>query len=103
MSDTKWTPGPWEVSKSGGIWADTKIASMENEVEHSSAYRTKPYHEHVANAHLIAAAPELIDALETLHERLMSCCRSPITVYEAYDSFYQGIVSNALKNARGES
>lgn len=42
---------------------------------------------------------ELAEALLTLDERLRKCSELPITASEAYDSFYQEMVSTALKKA----
>ena len=42
----------------------------------------------------------LCGTLEDLDERLDLCSRDPISAAEAYDSFYRGIVADAL--GRGE-
>ena len=67
MSDAKWTPGPWETSQSLGdayIWAETE----ENGVfEHVAVVlRCDEPGMQDANAHLIAAAPDLYEALEEI-------------------------------------
>ena len=39
---------------------------------------------------------EALDALRSLDQRLRSCFSDPITVSEAYDSFYQEIVAETI-------
>lgn len=62
---SKHTPGPWKVDAMGNVWsADTKVCEMsEHPVIASGCYREKTDDEHRANARLIAAAPELLEAL----------------------------------------
>jgi len=57
MTDTPFTPGPWEVLKTElGIFIDSKRSRI------ASVYEWKnPF---AANARLIAKAPELLQALE---------------------------------------
>jgi hypothetical protein len=62
---TKWTAGPWSVSKAdtrsvigGGASAHLYVASCHD----SQSYRT--HEEAKANAKLIAAAPELVECLK---------------------------------------
>ena len=52
------------------------------------------------NAALILAAPDLLEALESLDKRLRECMTAPISAAEAYDSFYQEIAAEAIKKAR---
>jgi hypothetical protein len=54
-----------------------------------------------ANARLIAAAPELLEALQELHERLVACSTESIYAGEAYDSFYRDLVVEAIAKATG--
>lgn len=71
MSDTKHTPGPWriEYSDSGNILVEFDYYD-EHGNRHSGnvclvdAMRGP---RNVANAHLIAAAPELLEALKRAH------------------------------------
>jgi len=70
---TKHTPGPWFVYET---------ASAYNKCDYSIEYRTKVHnnpgfigkvwgqYEGEANAHLIAAAPEMLEALEDILQRL---------------------------------
>lgn len=69
MGNGKHTPGPWAV-KSGSVWTKhscyedatqfARIAYMDRDCPH-----TRPT-ERDANARLIAAAPELLEALEKI-------------------------------------
>jgi hypothetical protein len=64
-NETKWTPGPWRINKYGSIGAgefgsSPIVASIES--FWGDAYLVEG--DHQANARLIAAAPEMADALE---------------------------------------
>ena len=71
MSDTKFTPGPWVVDFGGTIGHVKSVA----ENEHANTPTVARYDirisgvsesEQCANAHLIASAPELYEALRCL-------------------------------------
>lgn len=58
MNNTLHTPAPWQVSPLGNIMKNSlKIASIEQMPSNNESER-------IANAHLIAAAPDLLDALD---------------------------------------
>lgn len=87
MSEAKHTKGPWRVSTKGPL--DCLKPTRENcfEVESDdSAYWVaqvlKVFGEGEANAHLIAAAPELLEALTVLYE-YEARRSSPDTRYES--------------------
>ncbi len=65
MSEFKGTPGPWSVE---GSWVESDcryIAEVHDFREECEIF--KPVHpESAANANLIAAAPELLEALQKL-------------------------------------
>ncbi len=74
MTDRKaHTPGPWEYADFGlivgpgpeGIHADIYIAEISTEDDEG---RVAPAEQLTANANLIAAAPELLEALERVLE-----------------------------------
>ena len=99
MSETKWTPGPWEVcdlSIRDGVPVH-EITSLHDSCwiaqvqDHRNCSGTLPGS---ANAHLIAAAPELYEALEAL---------VPF-VNGAFEGAMQRVKSAraALRKARGE-
>lgn len=74
MSETKFTPGPWgwvEQYRGGHAWlqsASEKFTIGNAIIDDGSAYGEYPPRIAVneANAHLIAAAPDLYEALERL-------------------------------------
>lgn len=106
MSDiAKFTPGPWAyrpelhddwgVVRAGRFWIcqakDPNVCSDEQLAQHRAA-KTDPWE---ANAHLIAAAPELYEVL--------ALC---VAELEATDPFSKELVSKAtaaLSKARGEA
>ena len=60
MSGVKHTPGPWEVCYTDEIYAGSK------HIADAFIYAIGSLEQAVANAHLIAAAPDLLEALENL-------------------------------------
>lgn len=74
MSNTKHTPGPWEICEHS--WADTgiytegggkRIAGLSIYDEATEKTQSKLEDQMLANAKLIAAAPDLLKALQELH------------------------------------
>lgn len=73
MSEQKHTPGPWEVSGATHIWSPTAHANVASvseprgegsDVGYQPLKRNSPdFEEACANARLIAAAPDLLEAL----------------------------------------
>ncbi len=67
-NETKWTPGPWVVESTlranGG---DTSVMTGDGAYciadLHESGGMARPYEECVANARLVAAAPDMTEAL----------------------------------------
>lgn len=94
MSKTKFTPGPWEAQ---GLYimftnADTKQFDWVAKVER---FADKYKHEEAANAALIAAAPELYEALESIVDVAKN-------LDEIRWSDIEHIILPALAKARGE-
>jgi TPP-dependent trihydroxycyclohexane-1,2-dione (THcHDO) dehydratase len=95
MKNSKHTKGPWSVDFSTG---HASINSNDKTIGHIHvpSFEIKP--EDKANAHLIAAAPEMLEALNQM-----------VKAWETQDWFQKGsrkILDNAvdvLKKARGES
>lgn len=102
MSDTKWTPGPWEWYSSNSY---NRLGTAD---DYSVLLYAVTYRDGVAgiewknsaDAHLIAAAPELYEALEELFDAEWMVCND-------YGGKRREIVIDkaeaALKKARGES
>ena len=82
-----YTPGPWHVQQHAGM------SSMKILIYHKlypiALVFAKPYlHEDIANARLIAAAPELLDALTSLLDWAENQCglSGNDECYGAFDS-----------------
>lgn len=66
MKETKHTPGPWELGEPTsqlefGVYATDKISGIRYFLANAEGHMR--YKESLANARLIAAAPELLEAL----------------------------------------
>ena len=92
MSKTKFTPGPWWIDGQGigpKSFADDQSYGMTTPVAYIEEYDWPE--NHVANAHLIAAAPELYETLEEV-------IRISDRKHDAWDK-----AKAALAKARGEA
>ena len=75
MSETKHTPGPWTIGDSNNSGVDVELGNSNTS---AGIYRFDRYNgqeaysrdECMANAHLIAAAPDMLAALEDAREAL---------------------------------
>lgn len=101
MSEPKWTPGPWRVEKAAGGWSIvcdefpnsesplTKLMDFDDSAEH--------------DAHLIAAAPELYEALIKARSHMVSCPQDfPSECDRSCGQRDWHEVQDALAKARGE-
>ena len=96
MSKTKHTPGPWHIS--------TNTHAMRIISNHCVAlaevYARESVEKQVANAHLIAAAPEMLEALERITEMWQE---SPCSSYpKGTLAFIQDIIEPLIRKAKGE-
>ena len=106
MSEAKFTKGEWVVTTCGSnvsVWCDSNsITSAESFNYPDDAHRN----EILANAHLIAAAPNLYRRLERARDMLISIIdRIDVSVsIEMVDIIRNEIslIDNELKKARGE-
>lgn len=64
MSDTKWTPGPWVAAATSDLMLWVARGEPDGEII-AQLDSVNPY-----DAHLIAAAPDLYEALEDLFKEL---------------------------------
>jgi hypothetical protein len=81
MNDTKFTPGPWHT------WYEEMEISIYDQNSDLICGPIKQCPEQEANAHLIAAAPDMYKALEEI---------------EHSDELASHIAKDALAKARGE-
>lgn len=95
MSKPKFTPGPWRVGANGATIFEPK------ENPRTIGTLTKApmiLNETKANAHLIAAAPCMFEALEKIEKTLLE--KHQGTENHTYELM---LISGALAKARGES
>jgi hypothetical protein len=96
------TPGPWtvHVQKFGseGQFIETHIWSADRQLIHwiNTSMRPSRNDEYIANARLIAAAPELLEALEELVNVIYD--------YELFDNIYIEFdkARQAIAKAKGD-
>jgi hypothetical protein len=96
MSETKWTPGPWSVADDGCIRCSDANADY---LIYASPWRSDAWSgdvQAIANGTLMAAAPDLYDALN----RMLANYRSDGS--EASERDIE-IARAALAKARGET
>ena len=102
---TKHTPGPWKAFPDNGnlvrnvAGGGGTVAHVQG---HPAKYQTvKDYHEIVeANARLIAAAPELLEALEELIDQ---CIHAEGSMDYNYGKFELERAEKAIAKAKGET
>lgn len=82
MSETKHTPGPWKVVRCNPSPTSGEVMISGSNPGYLAEVRDCRSGDVDANAHLIAAAPELLDALQGL-------------VRELSDSDDEGLIENA--------
>lgn len=63
MTDTKHTPGPWTYTRNEHGAPGAPILFISCGDGNHPAHETRSYEERVANARLMAAAPDLLEAL----------------------------------------
>ena len=97
MSETKFTPGPWEVRR-GEPWVIAKAYGNMKSVVHLN-YPITQSEEQQANAHLIATAPELYETLEAIIARW----DTPLWKDIEPTAVFIGKGRAALAKARGEA
>lgn len=108
MSESKkFTPGPWVIIPGGDEWSQGRIATIEPAPEEMTeinywtvAEVNNRRHESAANALLIAAAPDLLEALEKALDALAHC-RADIG-YSSMQTRAAHMADKAIKKARNQ-
>lgn len=67
MNNSEYTPGPWHVAPMSPTWVGTKYSEH---IASTDTFDTEDEDEQKANARLIAAAPELLEALIAITNQL---------------------------------
>lgn len=102
MSETKFSPGPWVQSlpAPGFRFADTgdRIVQASDGFVVAMVIHDRPPNAE-PNAHLIAAAPELYEALEQAKSYIHAL---PIQNSKSFTSIMK-VINGSLEKARGES
>lgn len=94
MAETKFTPGPWTVARihSNGNWLSMIVGDCKPIAEVNCDCLE------ASDAHLIAAAPDLYEALEEIVENAVVYYEGSMDIYsEAIEN-----ARNAMAKARGE-
>jgi hypothetical protein len=110
MTEPKWTPGPWQtIMHNGSPREERQFADASGRplgICHPHVRGGEPaMWEAKANARLIAAAPELYDALLYVFEHIADKERGPLDLYPAFGldaSRALEMCRGALAKARGE-
>ena len=108
MSERKWTPGPWVVYDFPGTYwpgIDAKLTSIITwgEFEETNGVQGNSLEEAKANAQLIAAAPDLYEALEQARDTILELINARNSEAEGSDEDWVGGINAALSKARGEA
>jgi len=105
--DQKWTPGPWFVRQwEGDEWPEKRITVGPEDGRSSTAVMISPRYppDHVIDdANLVAAAPDLVEALETLIEETTDVRGIDDRMEEIYCPEAYAEARAALAKAYGES
>ena len=96
MNETKFTPGPWKISEYRNSHSMIIVGSDEWDVAEVG------YPNRDANAHLIAAAPDLYKALANLEPYLDAIVCYASTIEEHPPNGFILETKAALAKARGE-
>lgn len=98
MSNPKWTPGPWNVKYAhNGHTAIYPANSQERVADIFCPLDVKGSHQ--ANAALIAAAPEMAEALQ----ETLDCLRGSRVITAEIKQAAINQATTALRKARGET
>lgn len=98
MSETKFTPGTWEVRQwAGADWPENRVSIGPKGTALAISPRFSDRQQMLIDAHLIAAAPELYTVLAKIVADY-----DELGQYESPDEDYIDLAKVALAKARGE-
>jgi len=98
MAETKFTKGAWLVDPIAKMTVVSENGRGITSISYSQNYDfDKVYAENKANAHLIAAAPELYDALVDARKQLEECTQEFMG-----EDYNDPVINAVLAKARGE-
>ncbi len=100
-----------EFKGTQGEWSHSEQSGFKNRCIQAQVWNPKgtilalieptwPTIESNANAKLIAAAPDLLQALQEIKERVDQCKNAPlVSINETFDSYYQKVLEDAINKA----
>lgn len=98
----KGTPGPWAVVGAccDGVGADFDSGGHKSVCQRPARTGGKLTDEYNANMHLIAAAPELLEALRQLRDYVEDVCA--VSSDDCHDDHPLNLANKAIKKALGK-
>ena len=99
------TPAPWQIEWNAGQSGEGHYITDSNDMGELSRIAVVLFHDDAdgetrANAHLIAAAPQLLEALQTTAENLRSWKAASNSGIKTFDSWLE-VVEEAIAKAKG--
>lgn len=96
-ANTQHTPGPWSIAMDDGAYPKAIIEALDGDGYESTIAVVYKFDDNLdSNAHLIAAAPELLAALEQIDSYL-----SPMEGEEDVYAEIRGVIHDAIAKAKG--
>ena len=99
---SEYTPGPWEIQRDSGL--HIYITQPQDKENRTAGYYaevrrfTSDQKQVEANARLISAAPELLEALKGA----VRCMETDINIGRGVDLYYYEKAKDAIAKAKGE-
>lgn len=106
-NDIKHTPGPWQLQTSSNDFSDTWFAFSKTQVKifevaagnYTGKDEESAYKEAEANANLIAAAPDMLEALKEAEKELEACYKR---IGIDWPTRISRIIKSAIAKAEGK-
>lgn len=92
---SNYTPGPWKAVHRGKHWNNPSVENYEIWWSEDGELVVDQVYEE-ADAHLIAAAPELLEALKNLYAMVLGECPSLLR-----DDHHDDMIRSAIAKAEG--